>query len=100
MKLLKAAVIFVLAPTLTPAFDPLSVSLVAGGAVMAWHLFSSDSWLKCRFQECCRKNGTVNFTGKAAARAGGAELVFLPRVVRPSFGRALEDTGLPPTAAL
>ncbi|XP_058674317.1 torsin-1B isoform X1 [Ammospiza nelsoni] len=61
MKLLKAAVIFVLAPTLSPAFDPLSASVVAGGALMAWHLLSSDSWLKCRFQECCKRNATVNF---------------------------------------
>lgn len=96
MKLLKAAVIFVLVPTLTPAFDPLSVSVVAGGAVMAWHLLSSDSWLKCRFQECCKKNATVNFTGKAVARAGGAKLVFLPMVVRASFGGVVEDTGFHP----
>lgn len=74
MKLLKAAVIFVVVPTLTPAFDPLSVSLVAGGAAMAWHLYSSDSWLKCRFQECCEKENTLNFRGEAVPRAGGAEL--------------------------
>lgn len=71
MKLLKSAVIFVLVPTLTPAFDPLSASIFAGSAVMAWHLLSSDSWLKCSFQECCKKNGTVNFTGKEMVRAHG-----------------------------
>lgn len=97
MKLLKAAVVFVLAPTLTPAFDPLSVSVMVGGAVMAWHLFSSDSWLKCRFQECCKKNSTVNFTGKAVARAGRTRLVLLPRVVRASFGPlAVGDMGYHP----
>ncbi|RLW00401.1 hypothetical protein DV515_00008825 [Chloebia gouldiae] len=63
MKLLKVAVIFVLVPTLTPAFDPLSVSVVAGSALVAWHLLPSDSWFKCRFQECCKRNSTVNFTG-------------------------------------
>lgn len=89
MKLLKAAVIFVLVPTLSPAFDPLSASVVAGGALMAWHLLSSDSWLKCRFQECCKRNSTVNFKGKAVGRAR----VFLHRVVRASFGGLVEYKG-------
>ncbi|XP_068887846.1 torsin-1B isoform X1 [Aphelocoma coerulescens] len=61
MKLLKAAVIFVLVPTPTPAFDPLTVSVAVGSAAIAWRLFSSGSWFKCRFQECCKKNNTLNF---------------------------------------
>lgn len=95
MKLLRAAVIFVVVPTLTPAFDPLSASIVAASAAVTWHLLSSESWLKCRFQECCKKNGTLNFTGEAVARAGGAKPVFLGRVVGASFG-AVEDKGLSP----
>lgn len=95
MKLLRAAVIFVVVPALTPAFDPLSVSFIAGGAAVTWHLLSSESWLKCRFQECCKKNGPLNVTGEAAARAGEAERVILGRVVGASF-RTVQDKGYHP----
>lgn len=96
MKLLKAAVIFVLVPTLTPAFDPLTASVAVGSAAIAWHLFSSDSWFKCRFQECCKKNNTLSFRGKAVARTHGDKLVFLPGVVRTSFGGIVENEGYHP----
>lgn len=72
MKLLSVGVVFVLVPALLPALDPLSASLFMGGAAITWQLFSSHSWLKCRLLECCNAKDTLNFSGKAVARASGA----------------------------
>ncbi|XP_029855902.1 torsin-1A-like [Aquila chrysaetos chrysaetos] len=62
MKLLNAAVVFILVPTLTPALDPLSTSVLMGSAAVAWQLLSSQSWLKCSLLECCNMKDTLNFS--------------------------------------
>ncbi|XP_064325071.1 torsin-1A [Phalacrocorax carbo] len=62
MKLLKAAVFFILAPTLTPALDPFSTSVFMGGAAIAWQLLSPHSWLKCSLLECCNMKDTLNLS--------------------------------------
>lgn len=72
MKPLSLGVFFLLVPTLVPALDPLSASLLMGGAAVTWQLFSPHSWLKCRLLECCNVKDTLNFSGKAVARASGA----------------------------
>uniref|UniRef100_A0A493TAJ9 Torsin-1A n=1 Tax=Anas platyrhynchos platyrhynchos TaxID=8840 RepID=A0A493TAJ9_ANAPP len=65
MKPLSLGVFFLLVPTLVPALDPLSASLLMGGAAVTWQLFSPHSWLKCRLLECCNVKDTLNFSGKA-----------------------------------
>ncbi|NXO53109.1 TOR1A protein, partial [Aramus guarauna] len=60
MKLLNAAVFFILVPTLVPALDPLSTSILMGGAAVAWQIFSPHSWLKCSLLECCNMKDTLN----------------------------------------
>ncbi|NXL95025.1 TOR1A protein, partial [Alectura lathami] len=62
MKLLHAAALFILVPTLTPALDPLSASLIMGGAAIGWQLLSPHSWLKCSLLECCNMKDTLNFS--------------------------------------
>ncbi|NXU56759.1 TOR1A protein, partial [Turnix velox] len=62
MKLMNAAVCFILVPALTPALDPLSTSLAMGGAAVAWQLLSPHSWLKCSLLECCNMKDTLNLS--------------------------------------
>uniref|UniRef100_A0A493TRV5 Torsin-1A n=1 Tax=Anas platyrhynchos platyrhynchos TaxID=8840 RepID=A0A493TRV5_ANAPP len=62
MKPLSLGVFFLLVPTLVPALDPLSASLLMGGAAVTWQLFSPHSWLKCRLLECCNVKDTLNFS--------------------------------------
>ncbi|XP_042686738.1 torsin-1A-like [Centrocercus urophasianus] len=62
MKLLHAAVLSILVPALTSAMDPLSASLIAGGAAIGWQLFSPHSWLRCSLLECCNVKDTLNFS--------------------------------------
>nr|XP_009932653.1 PREDICTED: torsin-1A-like [Opisthocomus hoazin] len=62
MKLLNAAVFFILVPSLIPALDPLTTSVFVGGAAVAWQLLSPHSWLRCRFLECCNMKDTLNFS--------------------------------------
>ncbi|NXC45504.1 TOR1A protein, partial [Penelope pileata] len=62
MKLLPAAVFPALVPILTAALDPLSASLMVGGAAIGWQLFSPLSWLKCSLLECCNVKDTLNFS--------------------------------------
>uniref|UniRef100_A0A8C3J252 Torsin n=1 Tax=Calidris pygmaea TaxID=425635 RepID=A0A8C3J252_9CHAR len=62
MKLTNAAVFFILVPTLTPALDPFSTSILTGGAAVAWQLLSPQSWLKCRLLECCNMKDTLNLS--------------------------------------
>ncbi|KAF1519790.1 Torsin-1A, partial [Eudyptes sclateri] len=65
MKLLNAAVFFILTPTLTPCLDPLSTSIFMGGAAVAWQLLSPHSRLKCSLLECCNMKDTLNLPGRA-----------------------------------
>ncbi|NXX63172.1 TOR1A protein, partial [Scopus umbretta] len=60
MKLLNAAVFFILVPTLMLALDPLSTSILMGGAAVTWQLLSPHSWLKCSLLECCNMKDTLN----------------------------------------
>ncbi|XP_009805156.1 torsin-1A [Gavia stellata] len=62
MKLMNAAVFFILVPTLTPALDPLSTSVLMGGAAVTWQLLSPHSWLKCSLLECCNMKDTLNLS--------------------------------------
>ncbi|XP_074871487.1 torsin-1A-like [Carettochelys insculpta] len=60
MKLLDVAGFFALMPTLVPALEPITTSLVVGGAAVAWQLFSPASWFKCHFLECCNMRDTLD----------------------------------------
>ncbi|KAM9256725.1 LOW QUALITY PROTEIN: torsin-1B-like [Cariama cristata] len=63
MKLPNAAVFFIFVPTLTPALDPLSISVFMGSAAVTWQLLSPHSWLKCSLPECCNMKDKLNFAG-------------------------------------
>lgn len=78
MKLLNAAVFFILVPTLMPALDPLSASVFMGGAAVAWQLLSPHSWLRCSLLECCSMKDTLNLSGEAVARGPWAKLSVGP----------------------
>ncbi|NXE77548.1 TOR1B protein, partial [Cochlearius cochlearius] len=62
MKLLNAAVFFILVPTLMPALDPLSASVFMGSAAAAWQLLSPHSWLRCSLLECCNMKDMLNLS--------------------------------------
>ncbi|XP_068012111.1 torsin-1B-like isoform X3 [Melanerpes formicivorus] len=63
MKLLNAAAAFlILLPTLAPALDPLSASLLVATAAVTWDLLSPQSWLRCSLLECCHVNNTLNYS--------------------------------------
>ncbi|KAM6297064.1 torsin-1A-like [Aegotheles albertisi] len=62
MKLLTAAMFSILVPTLTPALDPFSTSIIMGTAAVTWQLFSPDSWLKCTLLQCCNMKDTLDYS--------------------------------------
>lgn len=74
MKLLNAAVFFILAPTLTPGLDPLSTSIFMGGAAVTWQLLSPHFQLKCSLLECCNMKDTLNLPGRAGHLVGQGTL--------------------------
>ncbi|NXG62216.1 TOR1B protein, partial [Hemiprocne comata] len=62
MKPLNAAVFSILVPTLTPALDPLSTSVIMGAAAVSWQLLSPGSWLQCSLLKCCNMKDTLDFS--------------------------------------